>query len=133
MQLPEKIFHLAIPCGDLDAARGFYVDGLGCSLARKKEDRITLDFFGGQLVCHLCPEAVEPEPEMYPRHFGMTFRRRADFDRALDRATAAGLEFFKVPFVRFEGLPDEHHAFFVKDPSGNLVEFKYSLDPAMMY
>ena len=46
-------FHLAIPAYDLDEAEDFYVRQLGCKLARRYPDRITLDFFGDQLVCHL--------------------------------------------------------------------------------
>jgi len=133
MKQPDRVFHLAIPCADLDDAREFYVNGLGCRFARAKEDRITLDFFGGQVVCHLYPEAIDPDPEIYPRHFGMTFQHRAEFDQTLERARSADLEFFEEPFIRFEGRPDEHLAFFLKDPSNNLVEFKYYRDPELMY
>ena len=31
----------------------FYVTKLGCKLARRYDDRVTFDFFGDQLVCHL--------------------------------------------------------------------------------
>lgn len=44
MNTREKIFHLAIPCRDLDEAHYFYVEGLGCRQARRYDDRITLDF-----------------------------------------------------------------------------------------
>ena len=56
-------FHLAIPTHDLDAAYRFYVEGLGCKLARRYADRITLDFFGDQVVCHLSEDWVrDPGP-----------------------------------------------------------------------
>jgi extradiol dioxygenase family protein len=129
----ERVFHLAIPCDDLDTAREFYVNGLGCRFARAKEDRITLDFFGAQVVCHLCPDDIDTDPEMYPRHFGMTFQNRVDFDRMLEQARAAGLNFFRQPFKRFEGCDDEHVAFFLRDPANNLVEFKYYQNPELMY
>ena len=76
------VFHLAIPARDLDEAQDFYVARLGCHLARRYDDRITLDFFGDQVVCHLS-DKIEAEPELYPRHFGVTFRRREDFDAVL--------------------------------------------------
>ncbi len=47
------VFHLAIAAYDLDDAQEFYVGSLGCKLARRYADRITIDFFGDQLVCHL--------------------------------------------------------------------------------
>jgi len=133
MRDPENVFHLAIPCRDLDEARQFYVDQLGCSLARRYEDRITLDFFGDQLVCHLAPDKIDPEPQLYPRHFGVTFRQRSDFDGVLHLARERDLELFRDIFVRFGGMREEHLTFFLRDPSNNLIEFKYYRDPAMMY
>ena len=53
MRETRDAFHLAIPALDLDEAYEFYVTGLGCKLARRYNDRITLDFFGDQVVCHL--------------------------------------------------------------------------------
>jgi extradiol dioxygenase family protein len=133
MKRPDRIFHLAIPCANLADARNFYVNGLGCRGARTMDDRITLDFFGGQLVCHLYPEKIDTDPAMYPRHFGITFQHRVEFDRVLNQAKAADLTFFEEPFIRFEGKQDQHLAFFLKDPSNNLVEFKCYQDPEMMY
>src|SRR5215470_1252379 len=105
-----NVFHLAIPARNLDDARRFYVDGLGCALARRYADRITLNFFGDQVVCHLSDDTVAV-PALYPRHFGVTFRERADWERLLALARANGLPFFADPFRRFEGRPEGHDAF----------------------
>ena len=68
----SDVFHLAIPTHDLDAAQEFYVTKLGCKLARRYDDRITLDFFGDQVVCHLTAgrarRAGEPVPTALRRH-----------------------------------------------------------------
>ena len=56
MREERDAFHLAIPVHDLDEARRFYVEQLGCHLARSYPDRITIDFFGDQVVCHLSDE-----------------------------------------------------------------------------
>lgn len=133
MRSERNVFHLAIPCRDLDEAHAFYVDKLGSRLARRYADRITLDFFGDQVVCHLAPDKIDPAPEMYPRHFGLTFHDRADFDDLLGRVKALGLEFFEDVSVRFPGRREEHLTFFLKDPSNNLLEFKHYADPVMMY
>ena len=82
MRTTHDAFHLAIPVDDLDAAQEYYVAGLGCKLARRYPDRITVDFFGDQLVCHLS-DRIDEDPELYPRHFGVTFRHREDWDRLL--------------------------------------------------
>ena len=115
MRNPDNIFHLAIPCADLDAAQAYYAR-LGCPVARRYDDRITLNFFGDQVVCHLCPEGIDSEPKIYPRHFGVNFRQRGDFDALLEKATTQGLRFFREPFVRFSGGREEHHTFFLIDP-----------------
>ena len=47
----KRVSRIAIPCDDLDTAREFYVNGVGCRFARAMEDRITLDFFSAQVVC----------------------------------------------------------------------------------
>ena len=132
MRTNDDAFHLAIPTQNLDEAEAFYVKLLGCKLARRYADRITLDFFGDQLVCHLSDRIDEP-PQMYPRHFGITFRHREDFDALLRLARVRGLTFFAEPSQRFDGLVEEHSTFVLVDPSNNLIEFKHYLDPRMMY
>ncbi len=132
MRALHDVFHLAIPAADLDEAHAFYVQGLGCKLARRYADRITLDFFGDQVVCHLS-DRIDPAPELYPRHFGVTFRLQEDWERLLRLARTRKLEFFAEPFRRFEGLAEEHETFVLADPSHNLLEFKYYDDPRMMY
>lgn len=132
MRDPGDVFHLAIPTHDLAAAEGFYVEGLGCKLARRYQDRITLDFFGDQLVCHLS-DNYDTDPDLYPRHFGVTFRRREDFDRLHRLAEVRELARFRPLATRFEGLVEEHLTFVLSDPSNNLIEFKYYFDPRMVY
>jgi uncharacterized protein len=132
MRDSNNVFHLAIPCADLDAAFEFYVTKLGCKLARRYDDRITLDFFGDQVVCHLS-DRFDRAPEMYPRHFGITFRERSEFDTLLRLARTRELPFFQEPMSRFEGRVEEHLTFMLIDPSNNLLEFKYYHDPRMMY
>lgn len=132
MRDPANAFHLAIPCADLSATEAFYTQ-LGCCVARRYEDRLTFDFFGDQLVCHLAPQEVEEEVRMYPRHFGITFRRMADYQRLLHRARQHRLRFFRAPFVRFPGRPEQHDTFFLVDPANNLLEFKFYSNPKMMH
>ena len=133
MREPRDAFHVAIPARDLDEAMDFYVAGLGAKLARRYADRITLDFFGDQLVCHLAPDAVAGEPELYPRHFGVTFAREADFDRLLRLVEQRKLRVLREPARRFEGTAEEHRTVFLGDPSNNVLEFKWYVDPRMMY
>lgn len=128
----RTLFHLAIPCRDLDETAGFY-QALGCRVARRYHDRVTLEFFGDQVVCHLSPDHVDPEPQMYPRHFGVTFLDRDDFLRLLSRCREAGLRFFAEPSLRFAGRREAHEMFFLLDPSNNVLEFKCYDDPGMAH
>ena len=133
MRKTDNVFHLAIPCADLKAMTEYYNCLPDCSVARSYEDRITVNFFGDQVVCHLSPKDVDKEPKMYPRHFGVTFRTREDFDRVYQGAKERNLPFFEELFVRFEGMKEEHRSFFLCDPANNLLEFKFYNSPEMMY
>jgi uncharacterized protein len=128
----RAIFHLAIPTKDLDESAEFYT-ALGCRIARRYDDRITMDFFGDQVVCHLNPNKIDHSPEMYPRHFGLTFHHKTDFDQFLKNCEAKKLKFFDKPSVRFKGKKEQHEMFFLIDPSNNLIEFKYYPDPNMIF
>ena len=133
MRTTTDVFHLAIPVHDLAAAECFYVDLLGCKLARRYPDRITLDFFGDQLVCHLTEGAPATPGSLYPRHFGVTFRDPADFEALHALAVTRKVPFFADVSIRFEAMVEEHRTFVLLDPSGNLLEFKHYRDPRMMY
>jgi uncharacterized protein len=133
MRTTTDVFHLAIPVHDLDEAQHFYITQLGCKLARRYPDRITVDFFGDQIVCHLT-EGTPAEPEsLYPRHFGVTFREPADFGALHACAVTRKISFYQEVSTRFEGLVEEHRTFVLRDPSGNLLEFKHYNDHRMMY
>lgn len=132
MRSTNKIFHLAIPCKELDETVDFY-EKLGCKLARRYHDRVTFNFFGDQVVCHLDPDGVDESPKMYPRHYGITFIDRSEFDKVLEYAIEKELPFFQELMVRFKGRREEHVTFFLIDPANNLLEFKYYHDLEMVY
>ncbi len=127
------VFHLAIPTHDLEAAVSFYGDVLGARLARRYEDRVTFEFYGDQLVCHLAPGEIEIRPKMYPRHFGITFTDAAAFDACYQRCRESSWPLFRDLFVRFGDLPERHRTFFIADPSNNLIEFKHYDEERFVY
>ena len=134
MRTTNDVFHLAIPVHDLDAAAHFYNELLGCKLARRYPDRITLDFFGDQLVCHLTEGPPPEKPaSLYPRHFGVTFRDETDFEALHELAVIRKIPFFAEVSTRFGAMAEEHRTFVLLDPSGNLLEFKHYRDPRMMH
>jgi hypothetical protein len=137
MRESRDVFHLAIPAYDLDETVDFYVTKLGCKLARRYDDRVTFDFFGDQLVCHLseAPAVRTPMRElpMYPRHFGVTFREQRDFDELYQLCQQRSVPLFAEVSLRFEGRVEVHQTFVACDPSDNLLEFKHYSDHRMMY
>lgn len=116
-------FHLAIPSHDLQVSKEFYTK-LGCSIGRQYPTHIIVRFFGNQLVCHLEPDACDKEPKMYPRHFGIVFSRKSNLFTTYDHAQSLGVV-WKEMFARGPSKPAHHWTFFIKDPSNNVIEFKY--------
>ena len=137
MRESRDVFHLAIPAYDLEETVDFYVTKLGCKLARRYDDRVTFDFFGDQLVCHLSEaptvRSAMSELPMYPRHFGVTFREQRDFDELYQLCQQRSVPLFADVSLRFEGRVEVHQTFVACDPSDNLLEFKHYSDHRMMY
>lgn len=116
------IFHLAIPAKDLTESEAFYVS-LGAKVGRKNSSQVILKLFSTQLVLHLS-DKYDEIPTMYPRHFGCIIASKTILEFLWKQQALSG-RVFEPYFVRHEGLPEEHHTFFLKDPSNNLVEFKW--------
>ncbi|MBA4052464.1 MAG: glyoxalase, partial [Erythrobacter sp.] len=44
-----------------------------------------------------------------------------------------GCDFVIAPTIRFKGQPGEQATMFLRDPSGNALEFKAFADPASLF
>jgi hypothetical protein len=121
----KTFFHLAFPVDDLQAARSFYVDGLGCQAGREDDDSLILNLGGNQIVCQLVDTPLPAQKGIYPRHFGLIFQNKSDWEALIARAKEKKLKFFQPPKIRNAGTPIEHRTFFLQDPSNNLLEFKH--------
>lgn len=127
------IFHLAFPVHDLTAAKQFYVEGLGCILGRESSTAVTFGLAGHQLVAHLSEDGIDQQKGIYPRHFGLVLTREEEWQALADRAQAHHLTFYQQPRRRFSGTRIEHRTFFLEDPSGNLLEFKYYIHESAIF
>jgi extradiol dioxygenase family protein len=121
----DSTFHLAIPARDLGQARRFYIEGLGFAAGRESPAALIMNMGGHQVVAQLSDDELREQEGIYPRHFGLIFDDRDDWQRLVDRARRQGVEFYREPMVRYPGQVLEHDTFFLRDPSGNLLEFKY--------
>ncbi|MFS2316464.1 VOC family protein [Maricaulis sp. D1M11] len=123
-------FHLAFPVHDLAAARAFYAGLMACPEGRSSSSWIDFDLFGHQIVAHLAPDECMPadtssvDGKSVPvRHFGLILEWQ-EWEALAERFRRAGTPFVIEPYVRFQGQPGEQGTFFVRDPSGNALEFK---------
>jgi uncharacterized protein len=132
-------FHLAFPVRDLAEARAFYGQLLGCQEGRSSDEWVDFDFFGHQIVAHLSPLQALGEghnlvdSKAVPvRHFGVILEMPEWRDLA-GKLRGAGLDFLIEPGVRFEGQAGEQATLFVRDPSGNALEFKAFADDNQVF
>jgi extradiol dioxygenase family protein len=122
-------FHLAIPVNDLLKAADFYENILGCQRGRASDSWIDFNLFGHQLVCHFVEEAnrLNTNPvdgdEVPVPHFGVILSFD-QFDELVSQLKQKNRIFIIEPKIRFAGQPGEQRTMFLKDPSGNALEFK---------
>lgn len=132
-------FHLAIPVHDLEIAREFYGDILGCSTGRESENWIDFNFFGHQLVTHLdknmnisdSTNTVDGNRVPVP-HFGIILKKK-DWGTLAKKLSAANVDFIVEPRTRFKDNTGEQSTMFIKDPSGNALEFKSFQDDGHIF
>jgi uncharacterized protein len=134
----RPLFHLAFPVRDLEAARNFYVDVLGCRIGRSAETWIDFDFFGYQITAHLVGDrsiagsnSVDGHDIPVP-HFGLIMSWE-DWHRAVDHMNYIGVSFRIAPHIRFKQAAAEQATFFLEDPSGNCLEFKAFRNPEALF
>ena len=126
----NNLFHLAFPVADLDAAREFYGELLGCDEGRSSDTWVDFNFYGHQIVTHLSQNGsgvrasnhVDADDVPVP-HFGIVLPMD-EWKSLAARLRARGVEFVIEPKIRFVGEVGEQATMFFLDPSGNALEFK---------
>jgi uncharacterized protein len=127
----EALFHLSIPVDDLDRAKAFYIDTLGCVVGRETRGRFDINFFGHHIVAHLSLREAGRENGVIPsdgavaplRHFGVILP--LDQWKAMkNRLVGENMNFILSPRLSFAGKPAEQHIMMLEDGCGNVVEFK---------
>ena len=132
-------FHLAIPVSYLQTSLRFYEGLLGCERGRESADWVDLNFYGHQLVLHQVTTSegrsasnpVDGEEVPVP-HFGVVLPW-PDFESLAEQLGSQGAAFVIPPTSRFEGRVGEQRTFFLRDPSGNCLEFKAFRDPSRLF
>jgi extradiol dioxygenase family protein len=133
-------FHIAFPVDDLQAARHFYGEVMGCPEGRSAERWIDFDLYGHQIVAHQVDSGgpavaggnpVDGDHVPVP-HFGVVLNL-PEWRALADRLASRGVRFIIEPHVRFRGEPGEQATMFFLDPAGNALEFKAFADRAKLF
>ena len=123
-------FHLAFPVKNLNATKDFYKKILNCKIGRESESWVDFNLYGHQIVAHLAPEECNyvssnkvDEDQIPCSHFGviLDWHEWKELSKKLDLLK---INFLINPKVRFKNKSGEQGTFFLKDPSGNVLEFK---------
>lgn len=134
-------FHVAVPVYDLNEARKFYREVLGCDEGRSSDQWTDFSLYGHQFVIHLKPRPAEvaghhsnpvdghdvPIP-----HYGVVLEWD-EWHRLKEKLCAHQTKFVIEPYIRFKGLPGEQATMFFLDPSGNALEFKSFKDIGQLF
>ena len=128
---PGTPFHYAFPVHDLDLAKKFYSEVLGCEEGRSSTKWQDYSLHGHQIVAHWvgndyrCQDYFNPVDgdEVPVPHTGLALTEE-QFHELAKRVRDAGIDFIIEPHLRFKEMPGEQWTMFFKDPSGNNLEFK---------
>jgi len=134
-----NVFHLAYTVTDLDSARSFYGELLGCQEGRSTDTWVDFNFFGNQLSLHVgevvkrskTTSKVDDISVPMP-HFGCVLDWNT-FHNLADKLKSAGIQFIIEPTIRFKGMPGEQATMFFEDYSGNAIEFKTYRNPSEVF
>jgi hypothetical protein len=134
-----NVFHLAYTVSDLDSARRFYGELLGCQEGRSTDTWVDFNFFGNQLSLHVgevvkrskTTSKVDDISVPMP-HFGCVLDWNS-FNDLADKLQSKGIKFIVKPNVRFKDLSGEQATMFFEDYSGNAIEFKAYRNPSEVF
>lgn len=133
-------FHVAVPVYDLNAARKFYRDVLGCEEGRSSDQWVDFNLFGHQFVIHYKPKNQNENLHFNPvdghdvpvPHYGVVLAW-SDWEMLAEKLKKYGIKFVIEPYIRFQGQVGEQATMFLLDPCGNALEFKAFKDIGQLF
>ena len=131
-------FHLALTVRNLEETRRFYTRVLRATEGRSAPTWVDFSLYGHQLSLHQSPEGgatfhngVDGDAVPIP-HFGVVLPWD-EWHSLRDHIATKQVPFVLGPRIRFENQPGEQATFFIRDPSGNALEFKSFKDPERLF
>ena len=139
----SKLFHLAIPAGDLDKSIDFYCNVLGCKKGNSEDNPpdswCDIDFWGNELTLHAstCTQEskrhnVDMGAVLVP-HFGVHLYKNEFVDLKERIMKDNSINVVDKAYIRFRGEVLEQETMFIEDPNGNVLEFKTMMNPAALF
>ena len=126
----NTLFHFSFAVNDLDRARKFYGELLGCPEGRRLPGRADFNFFGHHIVAHLSPTDVVSENCTHINngktplhHFGVVVPLE-EFEKISAKLTQNNADFLSNPEISQKGSVREQMLMTCRDGCGNAVEFK---------
>ena len=122
-------FHLAFPVVNIEKTISWYTENLFCKVGRRDTKWVDFDFFGHQISAHLSENNEQiisnsVDGHKIPiKHFGIILTQK-EWKKLADNLKNNNVEFIIKPYTRFKDEVGEQSTMFVKDPSGNALEFK---------
>jgi catechol 2,3-dioxygenase-like lactoylglutathione lyase family enzyme len=116
--------HLALVVDDVERARWFFEDVLGCDVKVWRETQLLIHVGDDLIVAKLSKDAVDKSRQEGPLarqvldHYGFMASSASQVDGLAARLLREGIEIVKGPYDRSDG-----RAVYFRDPFGNLVEY----------
>lgn len=139
--MTEKLrpFHLAFPITNIKKTIKWYTNILGCKIGRIDDRWVDFNFYGHQISAHLVDNKINfqnsniVDGKNIPcRHFGIILTNRK-WNELSSKLINKKIDFLIKPNTRFIGEKGEQSTFFMKDPSGNILEFKSFKNDRMIF
>ena len=123
-------FHIAFSTRNLDKAIEFYGGFLGCKIGRSGPSWVDFDFYGNQLTIQYISDKKNQYPNFYhPKtgfplnHWGVILEHK-DWSTLKEKFESENVNFVVDPQIVMEGEIGEQHTMMLRDPDGNIIEFK---------
>jgi extradiol dioxygenase family protein len=132
-------FHLAFSVKNIEATKKFYVDVLGGTVTKSTGHWLNVNFFGHQLSIHENPQmksdrkTITVEDKEVPLHHFGVILKKSDWEILAKKLKKLKIKFLIEPKLKHEKQVCEQAIMFLKDPSGNGIEFKCFTDPKHIF
>lgn len=129
----NPVFHLSLPCRNMEETKQFYIDDLGFKHGRSSSQWLDVDLLNHQITFVLSKKFKMRTPNYLLEdnilplfHFGVILDHNS-WEEMYDKVNHWTLDITpKKTF--FKDQNGEHHSFFINDPNDYTIEFKTFVD-----